>query len=377
MNERRKVAVVLAGELALLAALFGGAEWFVRRRVAGIPPATVASGAAHPPYFNNPGKETAPRAFAYNLTYHIDPQGLRGADVGPKKPGVKRVLILGDSVVFGALVGEDATVAVQLDALLKKRGGNWEVLNGGVGGYDAWDYEGFLRMKGWAFEPDLVIVGMYMNDHVPRDVFEATSRSAANAETGLWSKIRGAAFHSELVNACLYVIQRHQRAKGPPVSFHKPLKPEDARVIEGYFPGDPQSAAAVEKYLEDYRYAAFQVKDTLPWLLNLKMWENIRGPLAGIKAMCAERHVPVLVSIFPAQIEVLPGYRWPEPHRTIAGIVAGLGLPFLDLQPVFAATGHGDELYPARYDMAHPDREAYALAAQAYLDKMAALGWLK
>jgi lysophospholipase L1-like esterase len=338
--------------------LEGAARWSVAR----IPPPVVDSGVAHPPCFNNPGVTTSPRAFGYHLSYRINKEGLRGPETTVDKPrGVKRLLLVGDSVIYGAMVEENDTLSAQLQRLLPK---NWEVLNGGVGGYDSWDYEGWLRLKGLAFSPDAVVVGLYRNDHIGRDEYAQTTAQKSAPNRRLMAGVRDFLFHSEAVNAALYFLQRHQPAKRPPLSVEKPLKPADVAAIDGFFPGDAQTAQAVKNYLRDYRYDPYLVKDTLPWLLDVKKWPVIESPLAGIKKMCDERKIPLLVLVFPVQFEAYPGYRWPEPSRTIGATLRKLGIKGIDLQPIFAAHG-GDELYHARYDYAHPDADAYALAANA------------
>ncbi len=358
----RRWGPLIAYQAAAVLVLFGLIEGGVRLSLARIPPAEVPSGAAHPPYFNNPGVVTSPRVFGYHLKYHINALGLRGPETTLEKPaGVKRLLLVGDSVIYGAMVPEDQTLAAQLQAALPK---DWEVLNGGVGGYDAWDYEGWLRMKGLAFHPDAVVVGLYRNDHIGRDEYAATTARKSAPNRRHMARARDFLFHSEAVNTALYFLQRHQPAKHPPLSVEKPLKHSDVARIEGFFPGDAQTARAIEGYLRDYRYDPYLTNDTLPWLLDVKKWTVIEEPLRGIKKLCDERHIPLLVLVFPIQFEVYPGYRWPEPSRTILASVKKLGIEAIDLQPVFAAHG-GDELYKARYDYAHPDADAYALAAGA------------
>ncbi len=67
----------------------------------------------------------------------INAQGIRDDDpVTPKPAGERRLLILGDSITFGAKVRTDQAYPHVLERNLLERGLNWRVLNGGVTSYD-------------------------------------------------------------------------------------------------------------------------------------------------------------------------------------------------------------------------------------------------
>jgi lysophospholipase L1-like esterase len=366
-----KVLAVLTG-LALPGLLLAGLEGAVRWRVSLIPERVVPSGREHPIHYNNPGVVTSPKAFGYPVRYRINGLGLRGPETAREKGSAKRVLILGDSVVFGVLVRDDETLAARLQSRLP----GWEVLNGGVIGYDAWDYAAFLEQKGLALSPDVVVVGLFMNDHVTRSAYKKNMAQRSPPSRPLFARARDLVLRSALVQAANYRLQWLQSPKRPLFSVRKPLREEDGRAIDGYFPGDPGSARAIKEYLAAYRYEPNLLKDPLPWMLDTKAWQGLRGPLGEIKRACGRRGIKLMVAVFPTQYELYPGYRWPEPHRAIASLLAEMKIPSLDLLPVFAAGG-ADELYPMRYDYDHPDAKAYALAADAVAAKLSALGWTK
>src|SRR6185295_777242 len=82
------------------------------------------------PYRLRPGIDTT----LLGIPVHVNRFGLRGPEISAAPaPGVTRVLVLGDSVVFGhGLAAEDAMPAV----LQQRLDGGFEVLNAGVSGYD-------------------------------------------------------------------------------------------------------------------------------------------------------------------------------------------------------------------------------------------------
>ncbi len=96
----------------------------------------------------------------------INSQGLRGTREYAKQPpnGIQRVLVLGDSTVFGEEVDDDETVP----AILETKMTGVEVLNLGVHGYGMGQVALRLEEEGLALEPDLVVV-IYLDYDFLRD----------------------------------------------------------------------------------------------------------------------------------------------------------------------------------------------------------------
>jgi lysophospholipase L1-like esterase len=96
----------------------------------------------------------------------INSLGLRGPETPlAKAPGVKRVVVLGDSFVFGVGVDQDHVFTTRLQNLIEaRRPGEIEVLNLGVAGYST-DQELLLfEDLGQRLRPDVVVLVMCDND---------------------------------------------------------------------------------------------------------------------------------------------------------------------------------------------------------------------
>lgn len=95
----------------------------------------------------------------------INALGLRGPELGSKKPGTRRVLVFGDSFVFGVGVDEEHLLTSQLEILFNATSdGRFEVVNMGVSGYST-DQEYILMQElGVDLSPDLVVVVVCDND---------------------------------------------------------------------------------------------------------------------------------------------------------------------------------------------------------------------
>ena len=102
-----------------------------------------------------------------------------------KPPGVRRIVVLGDSVVLGhGLRDVDQTISRQLEALYPD--GRTEVLNFGVSGYSTRSEVELLESKALAFQPDVVILVFVENDF---DNFSPESFRAKSAfERPEWVK---------------------------------------------------------------------------------------------------------------------------------------------------------------------------------------------
>jgi hypothetical protein len=105
---------------------------------------------------------------------HTNSQGFRGVrEYQIEKPSdVTRILVLGDSFVFGFGVEDDEA----FPALLEHRRPDWEVINLGVSGYGIDQILMSYREIGAAYRPDAVVIGIF-----PEGFWRATR---AFADTG-------------------------------------------------------------------------------------------------------------------------------------------------------------------------------------------------
>jgi len=97
----------------------------------------------------------------------VNSLGLRGEEISVNKPNnTFRILVLGDSFVFGIGLKNNQTSSVYLEKELKdKRAGiGFEVINLGVPGYNTKNEIRRLKLKGLQLHPDLVILAYVDND---------------------------------------------------------------------------------------------------------------------------------------------------------------------------------------------------------------------
>ncbi|WFU40225.1 GDSL-type esterase/lipase family protein [Bradyrhizobium sp. CB82] len=89
---------------------------------------------------------------------------LRGGPVLPRNQVARRILFLGGSITLGWGVPEGKTITSRVEAALREKGESVDVLNGGVGNYNAERYvqRFFYELKG--LEPTDIVVQYFLRD---------------------------------------------------------------------------------------------------------------------------------------------------------------------------------------------------------------------
>src|SRR6185295_10260891 len=94
-------------------------------------------------------------AFTGDKPVTVNARGLRGPVVPYDHPADRsRILFIGDSIVFGAGVPDDATSPVRLAQMLAARGLPADVINGATPAYNTEQEIAFLETEGIRYAPD-------------------------------------------------------------------------------------------------------------------------------------------------------------------------------------------------------------------------------
>ena len=101
-----------------------------------------------------------------NSPYPINSLGLRGTDIASKTRGVKRIALVGDSVLFGWKIAEHEKVASIMQALADERlgRGKYEFITIALPGWNIKDQDHFLRNHLGRLNPDYIIWSIIRND---------------------------------------------------------------------------------------------------------------------------------------------------------------------------------------------------------------------
>jgi hypothetical protein len=177
--------------------------------------------------------------YTYQHPVSVNELGLRGPELPPKAAGERRVLALGDSLIYGQGVGDEETVPYFLGERLRtldEQGRVWTAVNSGHRSYDTRQELALLEELGPAIQPDVVVLFWYWNDLTERDIEKTYAnlkdRGEVSFDTGDrvegWSWLK---WHSnELLRRSAVLMLAHDlRRRGDPLQL---LHDEPAR--EGF-----------------------------------------------------------------------------------------------------------------------------------------------
>jgi len=106
----------------------------------------------------------AKEAVLQSVTIRTNDWGLRGGPVAPSAAGTRRILVLGSSVTMGWGVEEDSTMTARLQKMFAADGEKVEVLNAGIGNYNATRYVERFFTRLAELKPTDIVVHYFLRD---------------------------------------------------------------------------------------------------------------------------------------------------------------------------------------------------------------------
>ncbi len=300
---------------------------------------------------------------AYATDVRINALGMRGPEIGARRPGEERVLMVGDSLVFGYGVEDEHALPARVEAELAARGVVATVGNGGVPGYGSRHYVEHLRRLDERFGADLLVCcGFLGNDAVDDTVPNRTVYAGLMLQEPMASLVF-TSWRARLAlrsRAALWVeawILEH-RPSWSPLATWSP-DPETMTRAVGLPPETPQNQRHAGLFLDvrDERHTWQPgAEPVLPRLLGY-----LRASLQRAADTAGRR--PLVFVILPTKWQVDESLRTarlrelgldPKDYeRGLAqarwrAVAEGLGIPTLDATPILAAAKEpADELFIA------------------------------
>ncbi len=154
---------------------------------------------------------------------------------GPDRGDKFRVLMLGDSFTFGSGVELKETFAKILEMQMKNNGRNAEVINFGVPGTELSEYYARLKYKGVKYEPDAVVVGLFLGNDLRKLETERFKPDVPN-EIPYWIASKSHAFVFSYVLAHSYgrnLLNMMKNYTEVPL-IYTPQKEEYSEVIDSF-----------------------------------------------------------------------------------------------------------------------------------------------
>lgn len=210
----RELAIIVAATLSILVVLEAAVRhfWPQTGRVTYIKGENLCVGDSELPRLMSPNTHTIHSTPEFSCEYIVNDQGLRVRDmttvVGNKRPGVKRLLFVGDSFTFGAGNSFDDTFPAVFRKEFLKKGCKVEIVNAGISGFDTRSEVIYLRRILGGFNPDVVVLSFVANDLAGNEpgrgatVHDATE---SKAYALLW-RLRQAIFSLQILQALKLLI---------------------------------------------------------------------------------------------------------------------------------------------------------------------------
>jgi lysophospholipase L1-like esterase len=302
----------------------------------------------HPylPYRLRPGFSTNTPSFSVR----VNAFGLRGpATTAAPRGGWRRILVIGDSVVFGVRVQEAATFLALLQSELAARGQmQTEVLNGGVPGYNTEAELAFLRQYGLNVAPDQVLLGVSLNDI--GDTPFLTASGILTSESRLRTQTPWLNNHSEFYTLLRWFISY---MRGGHWFQRVTDKTPQATISDPNAMWAALNEAIARRHQEMYGTPAGAG------------WERIRQALQGLRDLTQGRGIGFAVVIFSEKFQVGTGNPNLSPQRAWLGLCEEFNLRCVDLWPAFAAATGNESLFS---NTQHPSPAGDMVAARAVAD---------
>ena len=261
-----------------------------------------------------------------DVEFSTNSLGYRDEEIGEKGDRDYRILVLGDSITVGDYVAADETYPAFIERSLIEAGDpalegrNLRVINAGVGAIDLQNEFAILMETGLSVKPDVVLVGLYLNDAYHSPVLKIRRLSPALS----WSHFLRVASMWLDVSLDRYVYEGTglrdkdaiERARERFVAAH-PVAEGDWHSSQDAF------HAVIAERIGGWGYA---------W--SDDFWQKIVPILELMKQVGDERGFRLAVLLFPVSYQVQSELLMDEPQREFDRHLTELGVAHIDLLPL-------------------------------------------
>jgi lysophospholipase L1-like esterase len=269
-----------------------------------------------------------------NIEIRINSQGLRDYEHEFGKSQKLRILGLGDSVTFGSGVSYSDTYLSQLEEKLIENGYDAEVIKAGVNGYEFEQEYTYYLEEGYKYEPDIVILGVVLNDPKEPDI---------DALYKIYSERDPYGIKTVVGNCCKLCKFAY--------TLLQDSQPTGADHDDAYF----------ERVYE---------------LWQGETWESYRAKLMDFNNRLKSESITLVLVVFPytQQFENSLGYGT-EPQERLRIASETNGIIFIDLMKYLDTEGF--ERYYLANDKLHLKAEGHAVVSDAIYEVLTSKNLLK
>ncbi len=288
-----------------------------------------------------------------DVVIRVNSVGLRYDELGPKAPDEFRVLVLGDSITFGDFLPEAETWTRRMEALTKGRPKAIRFVNAGLPGAGTLEEFWLFQEVKDVVRPDLVLVGMYLNDAQNASQFYLKTLGPP------WGRSRFLTW----VAARLQLLEKGWFRNSLPGAI-------DPAWREEFAAGRKLRTGDMLHTRDGFDFEIYNAYMDFGLGWNPKAWLEIERILESLAAAVRGEGAKLAAGLFPVHIQILGSVDDTRPQESARAMCARLGVPFFDPLPALRA----DEAEHHRkllYDHCHYTAAGYKLLAQktvAWLD---------
>ncbi|GMU91362.1 MAG: hypothetical protein AMXMBFR4_04200 [Candidatus Hydrogenedentota bacterium] len=291
----------------------------------------------------------------FTVAAEISSQGVRDREYGPKAPDEFRILMIGDSYTMGHGLPFDQTIPKQVELRLASSSvpRRVSVINGGVGGYSPWHEFGFLRERGFLFEPDLVVLQVFPSNDVPGSL-RRTGKLLMTPDIQWERRLDFFKRQNELPSRCERWMQSRSRAYAALLPFAWSSNPiADILNDFRFLPRRDYVRVVTRAFRNPYREVS--LIEFYPELVEA--WDLFARDIRDIAQICRQRGVDMLAYCHPFPFGVLED-TWMEWDSENAGVVFEINKDIRLTEAIFAGAGIPSipvtsalEAYPRQRDL--------------------------
>lgn len=230
---------------------------------------------------------------------HTNSLGYRGPEFTVnKKPGTKRILVLGDSFTLGLGVEDNETYPYKMQQILREKGyGNAEVINAGYAdGYSPDSYYVYLKNRGMQLRPDIIILSFFTYDDI------------ADLTETVWEKTDISGLPEKIVSCCRLWGNGYLINKNLPVKYRIPILRNSQLFQFSFDTFNSRFKIFADTSIDPPKRDRKKGCEMNPDCFKNYYAEDgkVRQLLKSIKKLADENHSKLLTVLIPIQYQVYP-----------------------------------------------------------------------
>jgi hypothetical protein len=264
---------------------------------------------------------------------------------------------LGDSITLADYLNEVDTFVRQVEQLAKRRTEPIETINAGIGGESLQTYLYVLEETGLSIKPDVVVVGLYLNDFQP----SRSIRLFYPPDFLQWSWAANYLYH--------VFSKKYAQMTREPDRWHEnlPAIPKEElqrwadRITCCFSQLEPSAITA-----DDFKSQLIEHIHDWGGAWSEEAWNGMEKTLVSMKAQLDADGIPLSIVLFPVRYQVEQKTGFDFPQRQARQIAKKWDIPLLDTLPILR-TEHERSQERLFYDDCHHTAYASRILAEHIL----------